>query len=65
MNLTTTTNAADWHATMAMKAYRKRQYNDYRRHIGIADSLRAAAAVAAATWMRTFANKILKELERK
>jgi hypothetical protein len=42
-NITTTSNAADWHATMAMKAYRKRQYSDYRRHIRIADQLRATA----------------------
>ena len=40
MNATTLANAADWHATMAMKAYRKRQWKDYRRHIRIADSLR-------------------------
>jgi hypothetical protein len=39
MNATTLSNAADWHATMAIKAYRKRQYNDYRRHIRIADQL--------------------------
>jgi hypothetical protein len=43
MNTTTVSNAADWHATMAMKAYRKRQYNDYLRHIRIADELRNAA----------------------
>ena len=34
-------NTADWHATMAMKAYRKRLYKDYRRHIKIADDLRS------------------------
>jgi hypothetical protein len=33
---------ADWHATMALKAYRARNYAAYRRHIGIADQLRAA-----------------------
>ncbi|MGY3589317.1 hypothetical protein [Bradyrhizobium sp. USDA 4350] len=33
-------NAADWHATMALKAYRKRDYDTYRRHITIADDLR-------------------------
>ena len=43
MSSTTINNAADWHATMAMKAYRKRQYADYRRHIRIADELRNAA----------------------
>jgi hypothetical protein len=35
--------AADWHATMALKAYRKRDYPTYTRHIRIADKLRAAA----------------------
>jgi hypothetical protein len=44
MSATTISNAADWHATMAMKAYRKRQYNDYRRHIKIADELRSELA---------------------
>jgi hypothetical protein len=34
---------ADWHATMALKAYRKRDYADYRRHIQIADYLRFGA----------------------
>jgi hypothetical protein len=34
---------ADWHATMALKAYRKRDYANYRRHIGIADDLRFIA----------------------
>jgi hypothetical protein len=34
---------ADWHATMALKAYRKRDYADYRRHIRIADDLRFCA----------------------
>jgi hypothetical protein len=38
----TLSNTADWHATMALKAYRKRQYADYRRHIRIADELRSA-----------------------
>lgn len=33
---------ADWHATMALKAYRARDYASYRRHIHIADQLRAA-----------------------
>ena len=37
----TLSNAADWHATMAMKAYRKKQWADYRRHIKIADELRS------------------------
>jgi hypothetical protein len=36
----TISNTADWHATMAMKAYRKKQWADYRRHIAIADFLR-------------------------
>ena len=35
-------NAADGHATMALKAYRKRDYETYTRHIRIADSLRGA-----------------------
>jgi hypothetical protein len=34
-------NTADWHATMAMKAYRKKQWDVYRRHIKIADELRS------------------------
>ena len=37
----TLSNAADWHATMAMKAYRKKQWDVYRRHIKIADDLRS------------------------
>jgi hypothetical protein len=37
----TLSNTADWHATMAMKAYRKKQWDAYRRHIAIADELRA------------------------
>lgn len=41
INLDTISNAADWHATMAMKAYRKKQWDVYRRHIKIADELRA------------------------
>lgn len=40
MNATTLSNAADWHATMAIKAYRKREWDTYRRHIRIADKLR-------------------------
>jgi hypothetical protein len=44
MNITTINNAADWHANMASKAYRKRLYADYRRHIKIADTLRATAS---------------------
>jgi hypothetical protein len=40
INLLTLNNTADWHATMAMKAYRKKQWDAYRRHISIADSLR-------------------------
>ena len=31
--------AADWHGEMAMKAYRKRDYKTYTRHIRIADAL--------------------------
>lgn len=34
-------NTADWHAHQAMKAYRKRLYEEYRRHIKIADELRS------------------------
>ena len=41
ISYTTITNAADWHAHQAMKAYRKRQYDVYRRHIRIADELRS------------------------
>jgi hypothetical protein len=33
---------ADWHSVMALKAYRARNYAVYRRHIRIADQLRAA-----------------------
>lgn len=33
---------ADWHATQALKAYRKRDYVTFTRHIRIADQLRAA-----------------------
>jgi hypothetical protein len=55
LNLTTLNNAADWHAHQAVKAYRKRLYKDYRRHIRSADDLRMAVehgtAVASATWM--------------
>jgi hypothetical protein len=36
-------NAADWHAHQAIKAYRKRLYKEYRRHIRIADELRRDA----------------------
>ncbi|MHC2284477.1 hypothetical protein [Bradyrhizobium barranii] len=35
-------NASDWHAAMALKAYRRRDYETYTRHIRIADSLRSA-----------------------
>jgi hypothetical protein len=41
LNTTTVNNAADWHATQAIKAYRRRQYGLYRRHIKIADELRS------------------------
>lgn len=34
-------NAADWHATMALKAYRKKDLDLYIRHIRIADQLRS------------------------
>jgi hypothetical protein len=47
MTFTTWINAADWHATMALKAYRARNYAAYRRHIGIADWLRADVAILA------------------
>ncbi|MBW7970990.1 hypothetical protein [Bradyrhizobium sp. BR 10289] len=49
MNWTTILNAADWHATMAIKAYRKKKpdYEAYRRHIKIADELRAPRGGAA------------------
>lgn len=39
MTYTTVTNAADWHATQAMKAYRKRDYETYTRHIRLRDAL--------------------------
>jgi hypothetical protein len=39
INLTTLDNAAAWHATMAMKAYRKKQWDAYRRHIKLFDHL--------------------------
>jgi hypothetical protein len=32
--------AADWHATQAIKAYRRRDYDTYVRHIKMADQLR-------------------------
>ena len=40
---TTLSNTADWHAHQAIKAYRKRLYKEYRRHIKIADELRRDA----------------------
>lgn len=40
-------NAADWHATMAMKAYRKKDYLTYTRHIRICDNLRWAVHTMA------------------
>jgi hypothetical protein len=40
MNVTTVQNAADWHSNQALKAYRRRDYDTYRRHIRIADELR-------------------------
>ncbi|MGM5019249.1 hypothetical protein [Tardiphaga sp. 367_B4_N1_1] len=45
MNLVTMNNAADWHAHQAMKAYRKREYDVYRRHLSIADGLREATVL--------------------
>lgn len=45
MTITSLNNAADWHARMALKAYRKRDYDVYTRHIKIADQLRYQAAV--------------------
>jgi mannosyltransferase OCH1-like enzyme len=41
MTATTLLNTADWHATMALKSYRKRAYDDYRYHIFKADLLRS------------------------
>jgi hypothetical protein len=38
--MTTREATADWHATQALKAYRKRDYETYVRHIRIADDLR-------------------------
>ena len=52
MSSTTISNAADWHATMAMKAYRKKQWEDYLRHIRIADALRKPAYIWAAAAAR-------------
>lgn len=46
MNLTTLRNAADWHAHQAIKAYRKRDYDTFRRHLCIADDLRATVVMA-------------------
>lgn len=46
MNLTTLRNTADWHAHQAIKAYRKRDYDAYRRHLCIADDLRSAVVMA-------------------
>ena len=43
ISATTLSNTADWHAHQAMKAYRKRLYKEYRRHIRIADELRRDA----------------------
>lgn len=31
--------AADWHGVQAMKAYRRRDYEAFTRHIRIADSI--------------------------
>lgn len=42
VSLNTLLNTADWHATQALKAYRKRDYVTFTRHIRIADELRAA-----------------------
>jgi hypothetical protein len=47
MSLLQIGNTADWHATMAMKAYRKKQYDAYRRHITSCDSLRYLYSVLA------------------
>jgi hypothetical protein len=41
MTYVTLVNAMDWQATMALKAYRKRDYEAYRRHIRIRDALGA------------------------
>jgi hypothetical protein len=38
--MTVIDRVADWHATLALKAYRKRDYETYVRHIKIADRLR-------------------------
>lgn len=44
MTTTTLNNAADWHARMALKAYRARDYDTFTRHIKIADGLREQAS---------------------
>lgn len=49
MNALHLSNAADWHATMAMKAYRKKAWDNYRRHIRIADRLRGPCACRQCT----------------
>ncbi|WP_316235024.1 MULTISPECIES: hypothetical protein [unclassified Bradyrhizobium] len=41
---TTILATADWHAHHAIKAYRKKDYDAYRRHIHAADQLRDEAA---------------------
>lgn len=45
ITITTLANAADWHAHHALKAYRKREYDAYTRHIREADILRADAQI--------------------
>lgn len=40
--MTVIERVADWHATVALKAYRKRDYKTFARHIRIADSLRGS-----------------------
>lgn len=43
----TLASVADWHATQALKAYRKRDYETFTRHIRIADDLRHIDDVAS------------------
>jgi cellobiose-specific phosphotransferase system component IIA len=46
MSLLIIENTADWHAHQAIKAYRKKDYDAYKRHIDQADELRDMAAQA-------------------
>lgn len=47
MNSITVNNTADWHAHQAIKAYRRKDYDTYTRHIKQADELRCFDAWAS------------------